>query len=109
MNLIERFDNAKQDLYDHVGFKEDWVIYAIVNRTEMFWKITSNQKEVRFAETKKKFISTADSGYYFNEILTHRNYNKSIYRGKEFTMILVNTNIDGNKFFAFYSNDKEIK
>ena len=99
MNLIERFNNAKQDLYDHVGFKEDWVIYAIVNRTEMFWKITSNQKEVRFAETKKKF--NTDDSYYLDDIYTQRFYKKWVYRGKEFTMIFVNTNIDGNKFFAF--------
>lgn len=108
MNIIKRFDNAKQVLYDHVGFKEDWVIYPIINRTEMFWKITTNQKEVRFAETKSKFISS-DGQYYFNDIYTQRFYKKWVYRGKEFTMIFVDTRINGNKFFAFYSNNKEIK
>ncbi len=108
MNLIERFDNAKQDLYDHVGFKEDWPVYPIANHTEMFWKIASDQKNVRFAETKNKFISL-DGGYYFNEILNLIKYNKSIYRGKEFTMIFVDLTIDNIRYFAFFSNDKEIE
>jgi hypothetical protein len=35
--LIEDFSKAKQALYDHVGFREDYVIYPIIDRTEVFW------------------------------------------------------------------------
>ena len=37
MNLMKKFNDAKQAIYDHVGFKEDWVIYPIDDNTEMFW------------------------------------------------------------------------
>lgn len=106
MNIIERFDNAKQVLYDHIGFIENYLIYPIVNRTETFWQLSPTESSVKFA--KEKFISS-DGKYYFNLIFTNRYYNKSIYHGKELTMIFVDLTIDNIKYFAFFSNDKEIK
>lgn len=29
MKLIENYQKALQDIYDHVGFVEDWVVYPI--------------------------------------------------------------------------------
>jgi hypothetical protein len=40
MKLLNNFNTAKQAIYEHVGFKEDWVVYPIDDRTEMLWKIT---------------------------------------------------------------------
>jgi hypothetical protein len=105
MNIIEQYNSAKQVLYDHVGFVEDWVIFAIEDRTEMFW--AENGSEVKYAETLDRFNSDGD--YYVDEIYTQRFYKKWVYRGQEFTMIFVDTHTDGNKFFAVYSNSKEIK
>lgn len=108
MKLIDDFNQAKQALYDHVGFKEDWVVYAIEDRTHMFWSIShSDGTEVKFGETMEQMESDGD--YYTNEIYTQRFYKKHVYRGAELTMIFVDTHTDGNKFFAFYSNDKEVK
>lgn len=36
-------------------------------------------------------------------------HNKWIYRGEKLTMIIVDTQVDGNQFFAFYDNNKEVK
>lgn len=105
MNLMQQFNDAQQALYDHVGFVEDWVVYAIDDRTDMFWQISDG--EVKFAETMEKFNSDGD--YYQDEIYTQRFYKKYVYRGEELTMIFVDTHTDGNKFFAFYRNDKEVR
>jgi hypothetical protein len=105
MKLMEDFQNAKQALYDHVGFKEDWVVYYIEDRTNMYWSV--NKEEVKFAKTMEDFNS--DDDYYQNSIYTQRFYNKWIYRGKDLTMIFVDTHTDGNRFFAFYDNEKEVK
>ena len=111
MKLTEDYDKALQDLYDHVGFVEDWVVYAVEDRTEMLWRVTgdfeSDSLGVRFAETMDKFNSNND--YYQDAVYTQRFYSKWVYRGEELTMIIVATGVDGNKFFAFYSNDKEVK
>jgi len=105
MDLIESFNIAKQALYDHVGFVEDWVIYAVEDRTDMLWQI--DNYEIKFAKTIEDFNSDGD--YYLDEIYTQRFYEKHIYRGDTFTMVFVDTHTDGNKFFAFYRNDKEVK
>jgi len=107
MELIADFEEAKQALYDHVGFTEDWVVYAIKNRTEMVWTINESEKHVRFAGDKEKLDSDGD--YYEDEIYTQRFYSKWVYRGEKLTMIMVDTHTDGNRFFAFYDNKKEIK
>ena len=110
MKLTEDYDKALQALYDHVGFVEDWVVYAVDDNTEIFWQVQGDSvdnQEVKSAETMEKFNSDGD--YYQHEIYTQRFYPKWVYRGEELTMIIVATGVDGNKFFAFYSNDKEVK
>lgn len=104
LKLMKNFDDAKQALYDHVGFVEDWTVYAIENRIDMFWRVDNGS--VKFARTMKEFNSDGD--YYKNEIYTQRFYDKHIYRGTGLTMIFVDTHTDGNKFFAFYHNSKEV-
>lgn len=107
MNLMEDFKKAKQAIYDHVGFVEDWVVYPIEDRTECYWKITKKNKEVKFAYSVEQFNSSGD--YYVDEIYTQRFYKRWIYEGEELTMIFVDTHTDGNKFFAIFSNEKRIK
>ena len=107
MELMDGFEKAKQSLYDHVGFMEDWVVYAIDDRTEMFWRTDPEERlSVKYAETMEKFNSCGD--YYKDEIYTQRFYPKWVYRGEKLTMIFVDTHTDGNKFFAFYYNEKEV-
>lgn len=110
MKLIEDFNSSLKALYEHVGFKEDWVVYAIEDRTDMYWKINGTEKdgEVVFNE-EKVIVENEDGNQYVNDIYTQRFYHKWVYRGPELTMIIVDTHTDGNKFFAFYSNDKELK
>ena len=104
MDLIQSFNTAKQALYEHVGFVEDWVIYASEDRTDMLWQI--NGDDVKYAETVERFNS--NDNYYVDEIYYQRFYEKHVYRGAEFTMIFVDTHTDGNKFFAFFRNANEI-
>ncbi len=101
--MIEKFNTAKQALYNHVGFVEDWTVYPIDDRTEMYWEILDG-KEVKFANTMDQFNS---DDYFQNEIYKDRFYSKHVFRGAELTMIIVDTHTDGMKFFAFYINAKE--
>ena len=52
--LVEDYKKALDAIYDHVGFKEDWVICPLDDCTEMFWEIDSGGKEFcRYAKTIK--------------------------------------------------------
>lgn len=105
MNIVEKYNDALQKIYDHVGFREDWAVFKIDDRSEMYWQVTDNR--VRFAQTMDKLNSSGD--YYEDEIYYQRFYQKHIYRGAEFTLIFVDTHTDGNKFFAIYRNSKEVE
>jgi len=110
MSIIDDFNKAKQAIYDHVGFVEDYIVYSIEDRTEMYWQLVDDclfGDGIKFAEIMEKLNSK--DYYYVNEIYEQRLYDKHIYRGKQYTMIFVDTHVDGNKFFAIYDNDKEVK
>jgi len=108
INLMKNFEDAKQALYDHVGFVEDWVVYAIDDRTRYFWKIKNTSRDVGYSETIEE-LKSEEGEYFEDEIYTQRFYDKHVFRGEKYTMIFVDTHCDGNKFFAFFLNDKEIK
>lgn len=109
MKLIEKYNKTLNAIYEHVGFVPDWVIYPIDDRTKMYWQIVKNKygDTVKFTETLKAFHSNGD--FYSDEIDTQRFYEQWIYRGEELTMLFVDTHTDGNKFFAIFDNQKEVK
>lgn len=100
---MENFLNTKQVLYDHVGFVEDWVVYPIEDRTSMIWFI--DDETVYSTETINKLLS---DDYCVDLIYKQRFYEKWIYRGEKMTMVFVDTRTDGNKFFTFFDNEKEL-
>jgi len=101
MSIIKEYNEALQKLYDHVGFKEDYVTYPIDDNTNMYWYI-DNDKEIYYAET----IDAEE--YYSGTIYTQRFYDKYVYEGKDYTMIFANYHIDGMKYFSFFDNKKKI-
>lgn len=106
MKILNEYNKAKQAIYDHVGFKEDWVSYPINDYTDMVWQIRENE-DVKYAESLKEFNSSGN--YYVDDIYTQRFYDKWIYKGKHFTMIFCNPHVDGMKFFKIFDNNKQIK
>lgn len=116
MNIIEKYKSALQDIYNHLGFKEDWSIFPIDDSTSYIWRIDITVDSVSFWESKEQYDKSepdymypnTKEGYYQNEIMTHCHYPKNIYIGDEFTGILVNTHTDGNEFLQVFDNSKRI-
>jgi hypothetical protein len=104
--LLTDYNNALQALYDHVGFVEDWVVCPIDDKTDYYWQIEKNI--VKYAKTKKELQNEVNN-YYEDEIYRQCFYKQHIYRGKDMTMIFVDTHVDEMKYFAFYDNKKEKK
>lgn len=109
MSVMTDYIKARDALYKHVGFQEDWVIYPIEDNTEMYWDYEKNNS-VRYAETEEKLRDKDDKQeYYEDEIYTQRFYTKWVYKGKEFTMIFCNPGVDGMKWFRVFDNSKRVK
>jgi hypothetical protein len=105
MCVMRKYEEAKQALYDHVGFKEDWVVYPINDSTDMYWKIIKD--EVLYAESEVVVVEETGE-HYVDVIDKQRYYKKWVYEGEELTMIFCNPHIDGMRWFRIFDNEKRI-
>lgn len=58
-----------------------------------------------FADTETE-LQAVSGNFYIEQICT-RNLSKWVYRGEMYTMIVVDTQTDGNKFLRIFDNAKE--
>lgn len=116
MNIIEKYNKSLQDIYDHVGFKEDWVVCPLSDDTEYYWKYKDGESHVRYAKTIEDLNTSweVEDGivigeYYEDEIYKQRFYKKWVYEGNDYTMIFCDPHVDGMKYFRLFDNKKLIK
>lgn len=105
MELIQNYTEALQSIYDHVGFKEDWVIAPIDDCTDTFWN--TDGETVYYADSEEEF-KTKEGNFYFENVYKQRFYKKWIYEGKDFTMIFCDPHVDGMKWFRLFDNSKRL-
>lgn len=105
MELINNYNNALQEIYSHVGFVEDWVVYPIDNQTDKFWDTDGDT--IFYADTEEYFREE-DGNFYRDDVYKQRYYNKWIYEGKDFTMIFCDPHVDGMKWFKIFDNSKRL-
>lgn len=108
MKLLDKYFELQKQVHDYFGYKEDWVVIPLDDATEYYWQLDGNEKQgtVCFAETEEE-LTEKDGQYYENEIYTQRFLPEWVYRGDDFTMICVDTHVDGNKFLQVFDNSKE--
>jgi len=107
MKQLDEYFKLQKEIYDYFGYKEDWVVIPIEDATDYYWYLTGEGSgdEVWFGEDKESALSPM----YSNEIYTQRFLPKWVYRGKDYTMICVDTHTDCNKFLQIFDNTKEVK
>lgn len=105
MELMENYNKAKQELYDHVGFKEDWVVCPIDDCTDKYWDVQG--LTVKYADSREEFESESGN-YYEDELYTQRFYKKWVYEGKDLTMVFCNPGVDGVQWFRVFDNTKRM-
>lgn len=109
MELLNNYNEARQKLFDYFGYVEDWVVIPVDDTTHYFWQLDQQPDgsgEVRFADTEEE-LNTGEGNAYANEIYTQRHLPKWVYRGEDYTMVVVDTHTDGNKFLQIFSNEYE--
>lgn len=116
MQALTQYFEAEKAVHEHIGFTEQWKVYPLEDSTEMYWHV--NRNDVYFAETIDALrYGLSEEGMFDNpEELPEEDYYKNnlirteyIYRGSEYTGILVDTQTDGNKFLQIFDNSKEVK
>ncbi|WP_226035699.1 hypothetical protein [Aquibacillus saliphilus] len=104
MDIISKFFNQQQEIYDYFGFVEDWVVLPFDDRRGFAWKLTGS--EVSFG--RREDIINDTGNQYVDSIYKQRFYDKWVYVGEDYTMVMVDTQTDGNRFLAIFDNDRRI-
>lgn len=106
MELLNKYFELQNQIYNYFGYIEGWKVIPLDDHTQYVWHITNEENgEVLFADLKEDFKT---ENYYSDEIFTYRHLSKWVYRAKDYTMVVVDTNTDGNKFLAIFDNKKEL-
>lgn len=104
--LLDNYNENKQAIFDYFKYKQDYTSFPIDDRRCFYWRIHFG--DVIFSE-EPKLVRHPNGQHYEEKILLHRHYKTQVYPGKDFTMIMVDTMIDDNKFLAIYENSKRIE
>ncbi len=105
---IDQYFDLKQQLFDYFGYVEDWRVFAVDDARGHYWKLVCDNTGVHFADTIADLHDEEGGNYYANEIYKQRFLSKWIYRTEEYTMMLVDTHTDGNKYLQIFDNAKEL-
>jgi len=112
MKLLKEYFELQKQIYDYFGYQEDWVVIPLEDSTEYYWCLGEGfyGNSVLFFEDKENLIEAIKTGnYYSNSIYHQRFLDKCVYRKDDYTMIVVDTHTDGNKFLQVLDNSKELK
>lgn len=119
-DIVDAFEDAQQAIFDHCGYEENWRAIPLEDSREYYWTVDQFEREwCKFSPKKEGleyWLEEHEDEYgkygdclYKDEIFTYYHLPKWVYRGKEFTIVCVDTNTDGNKFLRIFRNDHEVK
>lgn len=106
-DLLRQEDQVRQEIFRYFGYLESWTVYPFNDATNYFWYLNETETRVTFATNHGRLLDEDRGEYYVNEVMQKRNI-PSVYVGAEYTMILVDTHCDGNKFLQIFDNRKRV-
>lgn len=104
MQLLDAYFEARQKVFDYFGYNEDWRVIPLQDYTDTFWCIEDGT--LYWADDEKTLLALPGD-HYSAPIWTYRHLPKHVYEGEEFTMAVIDTQTDGNKFLAVLDNSKK--
>jgi hypothetical protein len=118
MQLLDQYFDLQQQIYDYFGYVEDWKVLPIDDSRDYYWALTP-QRTVYYCESKEnaeKLVANdfdwdapgIDGNDVYSDEIISPFLPKGIYRGKDYTMVVVDTQTDGNKLLQVFDNAKEI-
>lgn len=111
MKLLKQEQSIREEIFRYFGYTEDWRVLPLNDCTQYYWELDqegSGHGVVNYAFLRKD-VTNGDGNNYQDEIYTQRHLPKWVYRGEEYTMIVVDTHTDGNQFLSIFDNAKEVK
>ena len=111
--MLKAYFELQEKIHDFFGYKEDWKVIPLEDRTEMYWHCISKDEKSRgrvLYSNEPLTPEIIENGNHYEDIIyTQRFLPRFVYRTEKYTMISVDTQTDGNCFLAIFDNSKEIK
>ncbi len=105
MEALDNYNKSQEEIYNYFGFKEGCRVFPIDDCRDYWWKM--NDTDVYFFDSQEAYSKQDLDHYYHNKILHLHSYPTAVYEGAEYTMIMVDTKTDGNKYLAIFHNLKK--
>lgn len=108
MKLLDEYLKLQEGIFSYFGYVEDWRILPLDDCRQYYWYLTKDGRGglVCFADTEAE-LERQDGQYYENEIYTQRHLPRWVYRGAEYTLVVVDTHTDGNQLLSVFTNSRE--
>lgn len=109
MKLMDDYNAAVEAVHQYFGYVEDWVVIPLDDGRDYFWHIYGGEAHggrLCYAKTEEE-LKTGHGDYYESRIYTQRFLPKWVYRAKDYTLVSIDTQTDGNRFLIVLDNAKE--
>jgi hypothetical protein len=103
---IDEYFNLQEQIYKYFDYVEDWCVFPMEDKRSLYWIISDDI--VFYCDRPLTIQIMVDEDYYSAVIYKQRFLNKWVYRAENLTMVLADTQVDGNKFLMIFDNEKEI-
>ncbi len=112
MKLLADYFKLRNQIFEYFGYVEDWRVLPIYDSTihsggADYWRLDEVAGTVKFAPIEENLDDEDAGDYYENTIYKQRHLPKWVYRGADYTMIVVDTHTDGNQFLQIFDNKLE--
>lgn len=109
MRLFDEYQAAIDAVHEYFGYIEDWAVIPLDDGRDYYWHFYGGEAHggrLCYAKTEHD-LKTGAGDYYEAPIYTQRFLPRWVYRAKDYTMVSVDTQVDGNKFLMVLDNAKE--
>lgn len=101
MKLLQKYFEIEKEIFDYFEYKGSWTVYPLDDQTDVYWYCDGFTCHWTFN------LEDAYDEFEYSSPLVSKG-TESIFRKDDYTMILIDTQCDGNKFATIFDNKKEL-
>jgi hypothetical protein len=119
MELLNKYFELQKEIYNYFGYKEGFVSAEIDDCRKYFWTLKNDfEEEISFSLMEENQINSLkdmeeDDEWVepeYNFYLCNSNhFPKVVFRGEDYTMIVIDTQVENNILLSIFDNKKELK
>lgn len=105
MKLLDDYLALQKQIYEYFGFVENWKVLPIQDSRQYHWFMNERYGCVCYADTTEE-LALQTGNYYEDYFCYFGDKPKAVHEAKDYTLITVDTQTDGNKFMSIFDNTK---